>query len=99
MSEIKKDRPSDMPSPGEEMPLGEKASKEKISEEKTLEEAFRELDLLAARLEDRNTSLEDSFILYRQGMDLLKYCNERLDKVEKKMLEISEDGTYHAFSG
>ena len=67
--------------------------------QKTLEEAFSELDRLASKLEDRNTSLEDSFNLYRQGMELLRYCNEKLDTVEKKMLEISEDGTYHAFSG
>ena len=68
-------------------------------EQMTLEEAFKELDRLASQLEDRNTSLEDSFNLYRQGMELLKYCNDRLDTVEKKMLEISEDGAYHAFSG
>lgn len=45
-------------------------------EEKTLEEAFSELDVLAGRLEDRETSLEDSFRLYKQGMELLKYCNK-----------------------
>lgn len=71
---------------------------EEIKEEKTLEEAFDELDILAGRLEDRNTSLEDSFRLYKQGMELLKYCNEKLDTVEKKMLQINEDGTFSEFS-
>ena len=71
---------------------------EEIKEEKTLEEAFEELDILAGRLEDRNTSLEDSFRLYKQGMELLKYCNEKLDTVEKKMLQINEDGTFSEFS-
>ena len=61
-------------------------------EEKTLEEAFSELDVLAGRLEDRETSLEDSFRLYKQGMELLKYCNDKLDTVEKKMLQINDDG-------
>ena len=34
-------------------------------EEKTLEEAFSELDVLAGRLEDRETSLEDGVHLLR----------------------------------
>ena len=66
--------------------------------QKTLEEAFAELDILAGRLEDRETSLEDSFILYKQGMELLKYCNDKLDTVEKKMLQMNEDGTFSEFS-
>ena len=62
-----------------------------IQEEKSLEEVFAELDLLAEKLEDRETSLEDSFLLYRQGMELLKFCSDRLDTVEKKMLQINEN--------
>lgn len=74
-------------------------SNDQVSEEKTLEEAFTELDGLAEKLEDRETSLEDSFRFYRQGMELLKFCSEKLDTVEKKMLQINEDGTFSEFSG
>ena len=49
-------------------------------------------------LEDRETSLEDSFRLYKQGMELLKYCNDKLDTVEKKMLQMNEDGSLGEFS-
>ena len=66
-------------------------------EGKTLEEAFLELDALADKLENRETSLEDSFRLYKQGMELLKYCNDKLDTVEKKMLQIYEDGSLGEF--
>lgn len=66
--------------------------------EKTINEAFAELDVLAQKLEDRETSLEDSFLLYKQGMELLKYCSEKLDTVEKKMLQMNEDGTFSEFS-
>ena len=69
-----------------------------IQEEKSLEEVFAELDLLAEKLEDRETSLEDSFLLYRQGMELLKFCSDRLDTVEKKMLQINENGAFSEFS-
>ena len=65
--------------------------------EKTIEEAFQELDVLAQKLEDRETSLEDSFKFYKKGMELLKYCNDKLDTVEKKMLQMNEDGTLREF--
>lgn len=74
-------------------------SNDQVLEEKTLVEAFTELDGLAEKLEDRETSLEDSFRFYRQGMELLKFCSEKLDTVEKKMLQINEDGTFSEFSG
>jgi exodeoxyribonuclease VII small subunit len=66
--------------------------------QQTIEEAFEELDALAAKLEDRETSLEDSFDLYKKGMELLKNCSQKLDTVEKKMLQMNEDGTFVEFS-
>ena len=73
--------------------MAKNENSEQLQEEKPLEEMFTELDLLAGKLEDRETSLEDSFRLYRQGMELLKLCSEKLDTVEKKMLQLNEDGT------
>lgn len=66
-------------------------------EEKSIEDTFEELDLLARKLEDKETPLEESFRLYRQGMELLKDLNGRLDTVEKKMLQMNEDGTFREF--
>ena len=65
--------------------MAKKENCEQLQEEKPLEEMFAELDLLAEKLENRDTSLEDSFILYRQGMELLKLCSGKLDTVEKNM--------------
>lgn len=78
--------------------MAKNENSEQLQEEKSLEEMFTELDLLAGKLEDRETSLEDSFRLYRQGMELLKLCSEKLDTVEKKMLQLNEDGTFSEFS-
>ena len=78
--------------------MAKNENSEQLQEEKPLEEMFAELDLLAGQLEDRDTSLEDSFRLYRQGMELLKLCSEKLDTVEKKMLQLNEDGTFSEFS-
>ena len=68
-----------------------------ITEAKTIEEVFQELDNLAVKLEDSETSLEDSFRFYKEGMELLKFCSDKLDTVEKKMLQMDEDGTLREF--
>ena len=70
---------------------------ERTEDQKTIEEVFAQLDVLADRLEDRETSLEDSFALYKKGMELLKYCSKKLDTVEKKMLQMNEDGEFSEF--
>lgn len=80
--------------------IQETEKKEALQEEAkalTVEEAFQKLETLAEKLEDRDTSLEDSFLYYKQGMELLKYCSEKLDMVEKKMLQLNEDGTCSEF--
>ena len=48
-------------------------------------------------MEDGEISLEESFRLYHQGMDMLKACNSKIDKVEKKMLLLDEEGEEHEF--
>lgn len=78
--------------------MGKDRNSEQTSQEETLEEVFAQLDDLAEKLEDKETSLEDSFNLYNQGMELLKFCSDKLDTVEKKMLQMNEDGTFSEFS-
>ena len=65
--------------------------------ELTLEESFQRLDELIAKLEDREIPLEESFAVYKEGMDLLKSSREKIETVEKKMLQISEDGELSEF--
>lgn len=65
--------------------------------EKSLETVFEELDQLITKLETEENSLEESFQMYHQGMDLLKACNEKIDAVEKKMMILDEDGGEHEF--
>ncbi|MGI6118653.1 MAG: exodeoxyribonuclease VII small subunit [Bilifractor sp.] len=63
----------------------------------SLDESFKRLDEIAARIEEKDVSLEESFRLYQEGMNLLKYCSGKIDQVEKKMMEISADGTLKEF--
>lgn len=64
--------------------------------EQSLDEAFGELEQVISRMEGE-VSLEESFRLYHKGMDMLKVCNEKIDKVEKKMLVMDEEGELHEF--
>ena len=58
-----------------------------------LEEGFALLEAAVNKLEKEDISLEDSFGIYEQGMKLIKECNDKIDRVEKKVLELNADGT------
>ena len=66
-------------------------------EEKTLDEMFQDLDNLMQAMEVSEVSLDDSFQLYHQGIDLLKACNDKMDKIEKQMLVLDSEGETHEF--
>ncbi len=66
-------------------------------EEQSLEEIFSDLEQTIKKMEEGEISLEESFQLYHQGMDMLKASNSKIDKVEKKMLLLDEEGEEHEF--
>ena len=66
-------------------------------EELTLEEAFERLDEMMEALEDRETSLDDSFLIYQKGMELIRQCGNKIDLVEKKVLVMDEEGDISEF--
>ncbi|HHT89089.1 MAG TPA: exodeoxyribonuclease VII small subunit [Clostridiales bacterium] len=57
-----------------------------------LEEAFDKLNIIIEELEKPDISLEQSFALYQEGMKLLKESNASIDKVEKELIILSENG-------
>ena len=65
--------------------------------EQSLETVFEQLEEIVGKLEGENVSLEESFQLYHNGVDLLKVCNEKIDTIEKKMLILDENGEQHEF--
>ncbi len=66
-------------------------------EEQTLEQVFEKLDKIVNKLEGEDVSLETSFQLYHEGMELLKACNDKIETIEKKMLVLEENGEQHEF--
>ena len=63
-----------------------------------LEEALDRIDALLNQMGDKDVSLEETFRLYQEGMRLLKNCSEQIDRVEKQMIQIDEEGRIHEFS-
>ncbi|MBO7339449.1 MAG: exodeoxyribonuclease VII small subunit [Lachnospiraceae bacterium] len=60
--------------------------------ERSLEENFDRLEELIEALSDSDVSLEDAFRAYSEGVNLLKECNDQIDRVEKKVLVLSGNG-------
>ena len=56
-----------------------------------LEENFKKLEEIIDKLENDETSLDESFKIYEQGMELVNECNNELDKVEKKLVVLEAE--------
>lgn len=62
---------------------------------KTIEDTFSELEEIIGKLENGESSLEESFQLYESGMKLVKGCNEAIDKVEKQIVVLNQEALEH----
>ena len=65
-----------------------------MAEEKkklSLEEAFEKLETVIETLERPETSLEESFQAYKEGVSLVQLCNEQIDRVEKQIRILAEE--------
>lgn len=58
----------------------------------TLEEKLAKLDAMTEQLKREDITLEESFSLYKNGMELIKECNADIDKVEKQVQILNADG-------
>ena len=66
--------------------------------EKTgLEERFSMIEDILGKMEDENVTLDQSFDLYKQGIEQIEAANADLDRIEKAMLVINEDGELEEF--
>ena len=63
----------------------------------TLEEKFAKLDDTVKKMEQEDITLDESFRIYKKGMELLKECNEEIDRVEKQVLVINAKGELEEF--
>ncbi len=50
-----------------------------------LEEALDTLERIVAELEEGKLGLEESLVLFEKGMGLVRLCNSRLDRAERRI--------------
>jgi exodeoxyribonuclease VII small subunit len=61
-------------------------SKKKLS----FEEALKQLEQLAQRIERGDIGLEESIAKYEEGMSLVQYCRDILCKAEHKIQQLQQ---------
>lgn len=66
-------------------------------ENKDLQSMFNKLEVLITMLESEDISLEQSFELYKQGMETVKECGTTIDEIEKKVMVLDGDGNLQEF--
>ena len=64
---------------------------QKVPINKKFEAALEDLELVVEQLETGELSLEDSLEAFEKGVGLVKYCNQKLDEVEKKVEILVKD--------
>lgn len=52
---------------------------------KKFESALEDLEQVVEQLESGELSLEDSLAAFERGVGLVKFCNQKLNEVEKKI--------------
>lgn len=56
-----------------------------FKEPKSFEAALSRLEEIAARLESGETGLEESLLVFQEGMQLSAWCQKKLDAAQKKL--------------
>lgn len=65
------------------------ANKETV--DKKFESALEELEEVVEQLESGELSLEDSLSAFEKGVGLVRFCNQKLSEVEKKIELLVKD--------
>ena len=65
--------------------------------EPSIEEAFAQIRELLTEMEKEDVPLEKAFENYEKGMKLIRYCNDKIDTVEKKVQMMNADGSLSDF--
>lgn len=68
------------------------------NEEKSFEEALKELETIVKELEEGKAPLEKAIDKYSEAMKLVKFCSDKLNNAQEKVNKIlNEDGSLEDF--
>lgn len=63
----------------------------KAEKERTIEEGFSDLNAILQKMDNNEVSLEESFELYNEGLNIVKELNGKLSEVEGKLTIVNEE--------
>lgn len=58
----------------------------------TYEQAVSELEGIIGKLESGEATLDESISMYSRGMELSRFCKEKLDDIVNRINMLGEDG-------
>lgn len=56
----------------------------------SFEESLKKLEEIAEKLENKDTTLEESITLFEEGMKYSKICSEILNNAKQKIISLSD---------
>ncbi len=59
----------------------------------TIEENFSQLDEIIAKMQSEEITLNESFDLYKKGLEMVKDCNAQIEKIESEVKVIEGEDT------
>lgn len=65
---------------------------------KNFEEAIARLENLTQAMQGGDMPLEESLAAYQEGVELVRFCQEKLAEAEQKLHILDENGTLKEFS-
>ena len=64
---------------------------EKNDKELSIELSLERLELIVSKMESGEVSLEKSLVLFEEGMNLIRECQDDLKKAEQKIEHLIDD--------
>ena len=65
--------------------------------ETTIEQSFETLEKIITKMESGDISLDESFALYKTGMEELKNASDKIEKTKKAVMALNKDGGLDVF--
>ncbi|WP_291957749.1 exodeoxyribonuclease VII small subunit [Mahella sp.] len=62
-----------------------------IEDDMTFEKAIRELENIVTSLENGDVALDQAIALFERGMELSRYCSQKLDEAEGKITMLMKE--------
>ncbi len=59
--------------------------------EKSFEEALQKLEEIVSKLENGDIPLEESINIFKKGVELTKFCKEKLNEAETQLKKLVKD--------